>query len=605
MKQLYINNTLISDDDIIEYPKVSEEISFEESNVMPDTMECTLDNTDRNKYDDRFPGSMFYHGAGINKEIKVWDTDYNKFIFKGKIKDIRIQETDNGLKIEATSQLGDLSAIDCTYSATAIKPALAIYEILTEVAGISPENIVYAGFQKAINARNILVDILYTEDNVQDCLTIINELQRIGHCMIYPYQSMILMYSYEPYNGEIGETIKDILPKTYIQYYSIDTPFKIYNKYRIAYNNGTTVAIATGQDATSVTNFGERSFNVPDDDVDSTDPVDFNTLVNGVTSADIVGAVALQRFKNIMQLCEFTVDYKYLYIRVGQQVDLRFYPFNGEPCLVLERQVNDNNKTIKLKCLFLNLPTVIYARDTTPPNPPELVAVIPVNGGYLLKWSKNESADHLGYKIYFTTTKGEWNSEYSNLGQSPIDVKPDAYTFDGYLYQYISQLHLGTTYHFKITAYDSNFNESDFSNVISTNTTLDITELNQYKVHGDILINSLTIDKTNSLKGVILGSWGAFPYTLPFNLNPGCVYTSGIYHKPEGLTYLIFTALGNTGFQYRFSYDGVVWSEWSTEVSVSGTNTLTLDNIPYFQYRFILSPITWLDNNYIFIRNII
>jgi hypothetical protein len=269
------------------------------------------------------------------------------------------------------------------------------------------------------------------------------------------------------YTGGIGDQITDILPKTYTQYYSIDQPFKILNSYRICYKNTTTILQATGSDATSIAAYGERKFLVPDEDVDDDASANFNILLRNVTGATWCGAQALLRFKYLMKICEFQTTTEYDHIHAGGQADLRFDTFYGEPCLVLEREPDTNMNTIKWKCLFLNTPHERVARDVTPPNTTQLVYATAIAGGVVLEWAQSDAVDHMGYRVYFTTTPGEWRSEICNKGQSPIDCKTTALSDKGLISQTLIQLNAGTTYYFKITDIDTSLNESDYSNILS------------------------------------------------------------------------------------------------------------------------------------------
>jgi len=69
-----------------------------------------------------------------------------------------------------------------------------------------------------------------------------------------------------------------------------------------------------------------------------------------------------------------------------------------------------------------------------------------------LTWGPNTETDLAGYKVYVGTS--------SRVYGSPISV--------GNLTSYaLANLQVGSTYYFAVTAYDSNGNESDFSNEVS------------------------------------------------------------------------------------------------------------------------------------------
>lgn len=537
--ELYINNTLIDEDNILKYPQGYEAISAEDFQTIPDVETIELDNTDKTNYDDRYVGSLFYAGANIGSEMELYDTDKGRTTFKSRIRDLRATDSDNKLLVEASSYIADLSNKDCTYSNSSDKtPAQCIYEILTNVAGIPVTNIVYSGFQKAINvhaANSLYVDITYDSDNTTDCMTVVNELQRIGHCRIKPIQNVIYMIMLTPYDGEIGNQITDILPKSYTQYYSIDNPIKIRNSYRVCYNNSGSVAQVTGTDATSIAEYGERLFLVPDEDVDDSATANFNILIRNSTGATWCGEQALTRLKYLMKICEFKTDMSYDYIHAGDQADLRFDTFYGEPTLVLEREPDTNTDTIKWKCLFLNLPEERVVRDTTPPDTLPLLYATGVTGGVTLEWSKSDAVDHLGYKIYFTSTPGEWKSELCNYGQSPIDNKSTTLNANGLIELSILQLNPGTTYYFRVTDIDTSLNESDPSNVL---TAIPLTTA----ISHTIKIGENSLDMYSGCEdAVILSKFMGAPVNT---INLGAYAFIGIDNM-QGATLIKFSGLSN------------------------------------------------------------
>ena len=70
----------------------------------------------------------------------------------------------------------------------------------------------------------------------------------------------------------------------------------------------------------------------------------------------------------------------------------------------------------------------------------------------VLAWNANAESDLAGYKVYSGTSSGRYGA--------PVDVgKSTSYQF--------SNLKLGTTYYFAVTAYDVNGNESLRSSEVS------------------------------------------------------------------------------------------------------------------------------------------
>jgi len=69
-----------------------------------------------------------------------------------------------------------------------------------------------------------------------------------------------------------------------------------------------------------------------------------------------------------------------------------------------------------------------------------------------LAWNANSETDLAGYKVYWGTSSGRYGS--------PVDVgKATSYLF--------SNLKVGSTYYFSVTAYDQSGNESFFANEVS------------------------------------------------------------------------------------------------------------------------------------------
>lgn len=80
-----------------------------------------------------------------------------------------------------------------------------------------------------------------------------------------------------------------------------------------------------------------------------------------------------------------------------------------------------------------------------------------------LYWEPSPSQDVYGYKVYYQqgTPQLPLNGTEADQGASPIDVENS-------LVATISGLEETAVYYFSVTAYDSNYNESTFSNIVST-----------------------------------------------------------------------------------------------------------------------------------------
>lgn len=80
-----------------------------------------------------------------------------------------------------------------------------------------------------------------------------------------------------------------------------------------------------------------------------------------------------------------------------------------------------------------------------------------------LYWEPSPSPDVIGYKVYYQqgTPQLPLSGTEADQGISPIDV-------ENYLMASISGLDESVVYYFSVTAYDSNYNESSYSNIVST-----------------------------------------------------------------------------------------------------------------------------------------
>ncbi len=80
-----------------------------------------------------------------------------------------------------------------------------------------------------------------------------------------------------------------------------------------------------------------------------------------------------------------------------------------------------------------------------------------------LYWEPSPSPDVIGYKVYYQqgTPQLPLSGTEADQGSSPIDVENS-------LMATISGLQETVVYYFSVTAYDSKYNESTFSNIVST-----------------------------------------------------------------------------------------------------------------------------------------
>jgi len=103
-----------------------------------------------------------------------------------------------------------------------------------------------------------------------------------------------------------------------------------------------------------------------------------------------------------------------------------------------------------------SFPTLGQAKDETPPALPEWIsATADTSGKLLLLWKRGADSDIQGYKIYRGNSIGE---EFSLVSNKPVHDT---------MYTDTIQLHtLTKKVYYKITAFDMNFNHSEYSNVL-------------------------------------------------------------------------------------------------------------------------------------------
>jgi len=605
---IYISNTLVPSEVIREYPKSQEKLSFD-GKVIPDSIEITLDNIDRTEYDDRYPGSLFYGSTFYGDPVEIYDNDLGTSLFQGILVDIQADDGSGTLKIEASNYLRKLSDTPCVHANSSDKtPAEIIYEVLTDATcgNFDASTIVYGGFQESINiqtANSAFINDTFTADNNKNCLAVINELLRMSCCEMYSKQNLIYLKQWQEYNGEIGTSIekRHVISGTYKHYYEDKY---VYNSCSIAYDNAGTAAYVTDSDATSIARFGKRAYNVPDEDVDSTTSTDFNIIYRNATGAAWIADLILTRFSNFKKYSELSISDDLYYVELGEQFDLNWTPFIREPVRLIERELDKNSGLIKCKVEFLNLPEEYYDRDVTAPDPVELIAAIASSSGtVVIKFTKNLDTDWLGYRIYFSSTPGVWYSEICNYGQSPIDCKSTALSDDGYIYYIISQLDNGTEYFFKITTYDTSFNESEFSNMLSATPE---TGQNEYRVTGN-LATGYSLDQANNSAGTAPDEWLTWGEAiLPITLSPAACYESSLRYKDGGFSIISWRGVGtdnNITFQHREG-DTPALGSWSTAINAIGNNSVVLTK-EYMQYRFNFNCQNWTDTDYFYIKEIL
>jgi hypothetical protein len=357
-----------------------------------------------------------------------------------------------------------------------------------------------------------------------------------------------------------------------------------------------------------------RTFNVPNEAVDSTASGDFKILCRNSDGADWIASTATTRYANMKKYCNMTLGAEMDFLVLNDQIDLSFYGMVREPVRIIELKNDKDKNHIQIKGVFLNTPETYYARDTDAPNAETLFDVLPLgDGGLLLKWTKNTSSDFVGNKIYFTASRGEWYSEFCNKGQSPIDSKSESSTDDGFYYKILYEFGNGTTYSFKITAYDTSLNESPESNIIDVASYSSNTE-NMYRCTGELFIDGISLDELNSEGGTVPTGFLKFgDGTYADDFYTYCsLYDSYLFKSDDisgyftGVTYFGVGDAGDLYFSWR-SWDPTDgYGSWSTPTTAVGVQYTSLGTTTkYAQFRFLFASSLWGDGDLCYILEVI
>jgi len=599
-----INYNEIPDSDIREYPKSDNRIDFDRD-LIGNITNIVLDNTD-DKFSDTNPQSIFYGVEWMDKLVTIYNTEQGIYTWVGRIKNITQKDSDGTVIIKTANFIYEMNDITCVYAASGITVADAMYNIFNDVVGVPPEFLNYGKFLKAINIQTLnsaTINIDLDASDNRKCLEVIQSLRRMSLCDVYTVDNIIEVYQWQKWDGVLGYRIKpqDIIPLTFESWFEEE----IYNAYNIIYKNGAN--IATASDFIPGTN-GDKVFTIPKDKIESTLSADFKIIYTNLIGANWIGGLILDRYENPIKKFKIDLDEQMSFLRPNKQLDFHFDNFIGEPTKTARIQYDRNTGKLDIEGEFLNLPVNVVDRDIEPPSPVELIAVLPADGSLVAIWTISIEDDHVGYYLFFTSTLGEWLAELCNLGRSYIDIRnPD--TVEGYNIIQIYELNNGTEYFFKVRSYDTSFNESDPSNILSA-IPCDNGDENKYKIQGDPYIDGLTLDVLNGEGGVAPVSgftfYGGAKYGEVY-YEATAIYESSQLYRPNGFGTIEWRAIGDSEdimFQYRTSDDGTTWSSWSTAVDAIGIKSQNLGSVKYFQYRFIFRSTYWADSDSVRVTNI-
>lgn len=597
-----IDSNEIPAGDIRTYP-VARNVAEFNNNLIASEMDIVLDNTD-GSYSDTNAVSIFYGVAWVDKEVTVYDDELGIYTWKGRIKNLTQDDGSRTLTVRTANYVRDMVDVTCVYSASAITPAAAVYNILTTLIGVTASYIQYDGFQDAIaiqTAGSATINITFTADDNKSCMSVIQELLRMSHCVLYTVNNILHLWQWRAWDGVLGTRVNDqyIVPGTF----KSEFDFTQYNAYSIYYNNAGT---ATLRSITKSGTDGEKKFVVPDENVESTTATNYRILYQAQAGADWAGVKAYTRYANPTKKCSFTLTEEMRDLAPNEQIDLTTGDYVNEPVRLTSVTYDPNNRTVACEGIFLNLPVNAVSRDETPPEAPYLFEILPSHNGLFIKWTQNTETDLLGYLVYLSPgSPGAWNGVITNLGPSPIDVRNPSLTPDGYCYVQVSELVVGATYYVKVRAYDTSFNESEDSNIMSGTTLPYITDNeNLYSCDGD-LYTGVSLDITNPHSGYVPGGEDFTLYDSDYYdmlyLGPTAIYESLILWNGAGE---VISSLTVKGFADRVDDIKVQWAEydpvtdslgaWSTRVSCVGTCILS-PGVEYLMLRFVFYSTSWSD----------
>lgn len=610
MQYATINNYQLPTNDVININLINKEVKFSGTALLASTCTVQLNNTDKTKYDDRVTGSLFYGVSFYNKVLVVYDDDVKYTTFVGRVKNITVKG--EVVEIEATNYFKDLLDTQCVYTQEDKTPAEHIYSIITTVAALPEYIINYGLFTQTKSyqiSNNILCSVVVTKNDNANCLSIIEELCKLGQIILYDDNNIIQIRQWELYDGTLGYRIdnKLYIAKSYQHYYEDDM---LYNNVYIAYKSGINVAFHEDDSLSSQTVYGiKKSFVVPDTNINSTSASDYKILLSSLTAATTVGALILNRYKDIRKYCMFKLVKDVNYINLYDVLNLFIEGMVNEPVRVLK--INTQNKGYtEYTCEFINLPVQIVEIDKEQPAATTIHSAIGFSDTAIgIVWEKNVEPDLSGYLIYYTAGNN-WYGEASADGASPIEIKNPLTTMDGYYYYIIEGLKPGTRYKFKICAFDTSYNYSDDSN-IAIGTTLWNYQLqpeNMYNCIGNVFFG-IFLDVLNSKNGIVTLPYNSdwvFYNSMYYNLSHyscAAICRTMLFMSLTKYKSFIFKHTPAVKIQYRI-FDGLNFSDWS-DLFCAGIMTEVYVNAQMVQFQFVFYSLYWTDNDYIYINSIV
>ncbi len=608
-----INNIVIPDAHVITISQSERTLKFAGSNLIASKSTIALSNI-YYVYDDR-QGTLglFKDVDWYNWVVTIYDNELGRQVWYGRLKSYIIDDSKMQTTITSSDYVQDMVDTNCVIALSGKTASEIIYAILTDAAllNIPVEHIILGGFEEAKSLQTLApMSIIYTAADNQKCVSVLEELCRVTESYLHIRDNLIAYWQWRQYSGVLGTPITDadIVPGSYSHETQDD---KVLNEYSIAYKNGASVLYAAGIDAGSRTKYGSgKIFAMPKDKVDSTDASKFKILYDTLAGATWAGSLVLSRWKDIKKLAKYTLGYQFNFLNLGDIADMRFAPYTREPAMLTSIKEN-SNRTLSIQAELVNYPPVV-SLDIVPPDPVQLLSAIPDNGAVWLRWSKANEADVVGYNIYFTSSDGYWRDEVINGAISPKAVTPGSiiYLESDCLYK-LEGLQNGVRYYFKIACFDTSYNISRFSNIISAapyDTQAALYE-NKYMIAGS-LFAGLSLNIANSENGSVPTEWaGQFYDAAHYDeiyYAPTAIYESFWLQSDSGFASLTFIGHGDIGdimLQWRADNNGS-YTPWSDPVNACGVIDLGTQGSKKVQVRAIFNAPLWSDPDGLTLRSL-
>lgn len=584
--------------DIISNYKSEEKLSFDGKLVVTSSMDIEIDNVNPADYDPLTPGSILYGVDWYDAPVTVYDDDGAE-IWSGLAKDI---ETKPGsLTIRCNDRISALIDTVCVYdSDDDTTPAMHIYNILIG-AGLTDDDLIVSSFTTCdaeLAANLMYVNCNFTKANNIKCSGVVEELAKIGCMSFIQKNGKIGVEMIEAWDGSIGYQIKaSSILKSSVKIKSDKT--RLANDYAIKYASGVTISTVTGSDDRSVVKYGTKSFIMPAESVDSITASDYRILIRNSAGAVWLGERHLSLYAYIIYTVSFDMvdmQNKWSWLQVNDIVALYFDSFVNEPARVTALKRDDDKGIISVTVDLLNVPVKVFDRDITPPEKVEIVGAYLTDDGHKVVFEPSTASDLIGYRIYFSCSSGSWESEWCRAGKSPLIVLSPDTDSDGNKYVILKGFDEEATVYFRVKAFDSSLNESEFSD-IAVCVGCDTTLLNQYHTtvnnSGYVVISPSNAESGTSPSDFL--QYGTKTYAWltanPTKFQHGPVYESGVYNT-GAKSYFTWEATGNVLIQFAESDDTASFPAWTTSIDATATTSRAMTK-KYLRFRVIITDSLW------------